>query len=149
MNMSRFEPWSLINVLHRDIDQIAARRYGLIDNENNGHSIADWVPAVDIVEEKDRFVLRADVPGVNPDDIDVSMEKGVLSVSGQRFEEASEDAEGIQRLERISGKFYRRFTLPETANAEKITATSANGILEVVIPKQPQVKSRRISVKSS
>jgi HSP20 family protein len=149
MNMSRFEPWSLINVLHRDLDQIAARRYGLNGTEESGHSVADWVPAVDIVEEKERFVLRADVPGVSPDDIDVSMDKGVLTVSGQRLEETSEEAHGARRLERVNGKFYRRFTLPETANAEEITASSNNGILEVVIPKQAQVESRRITVKSA
>lgn len=149
MNISRFEPWGLINVLHRDLDQIAARRFGLTGTEDSSHSVADWVPAVDIVEEKERFVLRADVPGVKPADIDINMEQGVLSVSGQRIAETSDEAEGVQRLERTSGKFYRRFTLPETANAEEISATSENGILEIVIPKQPQVKSRRITVNSA
>lgn len=149
MNMSRFGPWSLLDVMHRDLDQIAARRYGLTNNGENDQSVADWVPAVDIVEEKDRFVLRADVPGVNPEDIDVSMDKGVLSVAGQRHEERSEDANGAQRLERITGTFYRRFTLPDTANADEISASSENGILEVVIPKQAQVESRRIVVKSA
>jgi HSP20 family protein len=149
MNISRFEPWGLINVLHRDLDQIATRRFGLTGTEENGHSVADWVPAVDIVEEKDRFVLRADVPGVDPEDIDINMENGVLTVSGQRIAETSGEAEGVQRLERSSGKFYRRFTLPETTNAEEISATSVNGILEVVIPKQPQARSRRITVNSA
>lgn len=149
MNISRFEPWGLINVLHRDLDQIAARRFGLTGTEDNGHSVADWVPAVDIVEEKERFVLRADVPGVNPEDIDINMEKGVLSVSGQRHAETSDETDGVRRLERTSGKFYRRFTLPETTNAEEISATSENGILEVVIPKQPKAKSRRITVNSA
>lgn len=149
MNISRFEPLSLMNVLHRDLDQIAARRFGLSGNEEGSHSVTDWVPAVDIIEEKERFLLRADVPGVNPEDIDINMEKGVLSVSGQRVAKASEDAEGVQRLERATGKFYRRFTLPDTANAEEISATSSNGILEIVIPKQPQVSSRRITVQSA
>lgn len=149
MNMNRFGPFGLLDVMHRDLDQIAARRYGLTNNDENDRGVADWVPAVDIVEEKDRFVLRADVPGVNPDDIDVSMDKGVLSVAGQRHEERSEDVNGGQRLERLTGSFYRRFTLPEIANAEEISATSENGILEVVIPKQAQVESRRIVVKSA
>ena len=149
MNISRFEPWGLVNVLHRDLDQIAARRFGLANAEDNGHSIADWVPAVDIIEEKGQFVLRADLPGVKPDDIDVNMEDGVLSVSGQRINETSDDAEGVQRLERSSGKFYRRFSLPETANPEEISAKSENGILEVVIPKQARVKARRITVETA
>ena len=149
MNISRFEPLSLINVLHRDLDQIAARRFGTSGHEEVSHSAADWVPAVDIIEEKERFLLRADVPGVNREDIDINMEKGVLSVSGQRIANASGEAEGEQRLERANGKFYRRFTLPETANAEEVSATSSNGILEIIIPKQPQVSSRRITVKSA
>ncbi len=149
MNISRFEPWSLINLLHQDLDQIAGRRYGLAENSGNGSSVADWVPAVDIVEQNDRYVLRADVPGVKPEDINVNMEKGVLSLSGERHRESTDETEGTRRVERVSGKFYRRFNLPETADAEEISATSANGILEVVIPKQPAIQARRITVEAA
>ena len=149
MNLTRFEPWSLINLLHQDLDQIAGRRFGVAGTDSNGSSVADWVPAVDIVEEKDRYVLRADVPGVKPEDIDVNMENGVLSVAGERHEESTEEAKGMRRVERISGKFYRRFNLPDTADAEEISARSANGILEVVIPKQPEIQARRITVESA
>ena len=149
MNITRFEPWNLFDVMQRDLDRLAGRHMGLVGRDDNGHSVADWVPAVDIIEEKDRFVLKADVPGVNPEDIDVNMENGVLSVSGQRHEESTEEAEGVKRLERLSGRFYRRFSLPESANAEGISAKSVNGILEVVIPKQPEVKARRITVETA
>ena len=149
MNVTRFEPWSLVNLLHQDLDQIAGRRFGLASGDNNGSSVADWVPAVDIVEEKDRYVLRADVPGVKPEDIDVNMESGVLTVSGERHHESTEEAEGMRRVERVSGKFYRRFNLPDTTDAEEISAKSANGILEVSIPKQPEVQARRITVESA
>ena len=149
MNVTRFEPWSLVNLLHQDLDQIASRRIGLASGDNNGSSVADWVPAVDIVEEKDRYVLRADVPGVKPEDIDVNMEIGVLTVSGERRHESTEEAEGMRRVERATGKFYRRFNLPDTADAEEISAKSANGILEVSIPKQPEVQARRITVESA
>ena len=149
MNITRFEPWSLFNALQRDLDQMAAHRLTTGGAEDNGHSVADWVPAVDVVEENDRFVLRADVPGVNPENIDVSMENGVLTVSGHRENETTEDAGGVKRIERLSGRFYRRFSLPESANAENITARSANGIQEVVIPKQPEIKARRITVESN
>lgn len=148
MNVTRFEPWSLINLMHRDLDQIASRRLGIADNGENGSNVSDWVPAVDIVEEKDRFVMRADVPGVKPEDIDINMENGVLSVSGERHSEKDEEADGVRRIERLSGKFYRRFTLPESANADKVSAKSKNGILEVSIPKQPAVQARRITVES-
>jgi HSP20 family protein len=147
MNVTRFEPWSLINLLHQDLDQIAGRRYGQAGADDNGSSVADWVPAVDIVEEKDRYVLRADVPGVKPEDIDVNMENGILSVSGERHSESAEDVQGMRRVERVSGRFYRRFNLPDTADAEEISAKSADGILEVYIPKQPAMQARRITVK--
>ena len=146
MNLTRFEPWSVVDLLHRDLDRIAARRFG---HENGEQSVADWVPAVDIVEEKDRFVLHADVPGVDPSDIDVSMDAGVLTVSGERKTENVTENEGYKRVERAHGRFLRRFTLPDTADAESITAKSANGILEVSIPKQPEVKARRITVQSN
>ena len=147
MNVSRFEPRSLWNLLHQDFDTLAGRRMGLSDG--NGSSVADWVPAVDIVEQDDSYVLKADVPGVKPEDIEVNMEKGVLTVSGERHSEQTDEQNGLRRVERVSGKFYRRFSLPETADAEEITARSENGILEVHIPKQPAIKSRRITVQTS
>ena len=149
MNITRFEPWGLVDLLQRDLDPFFGRRYGLTSAETNGSSVADWTPAVDIVEEKDRYLLRADVPGVKPEDIDVNMENGVLTVSGERHDEKTEETQGMRRVERVSGKFYRRFTLPDTADAEEISARSSNGILEVIIPKQPEVKARRITVESN
>lgn len=146
MNLVRFEPWSIIDQLHRDLDRLAISRQPAGDNENPA---ADWAPAIDIIEEKDRFVLRADVPGVDPADIDVSMDNGVLTVSGERKTEARTEVEGFRRVERSFGRFYRRFNLPDTADAEGIKATSSNGILEITIPKLPEVKARRIAVEAA
>ena len=143
MNLTRFEPWSLVDLLNRDLNRFAATRCG---STNGEQSVADWIPAVDIIEEKDRFVLRADVPGVDPKDIDVSMDGGVLSVSGERHSETEAAEEGVKRIERFTGRFYRRFTLPDTSDSEHISARSGNGILEVSIPKRPEVRSRRITV---
>jgi HSP20 family protein len=151
MNVTRFEPWSLLNRLQRDLgylDQIAARGFGL-GSDNGEQTVADWVPAIDIVEEKERFVLRADLPGVNAEDIDISMDKGLLSISGERRQEKTENSEGLHRVERVTGKFYRRFSLPETVDADGIAAKSVNGILEVIIPKQPQIQARRIAVEAA
>ena len=146
MNLTRFEPWSVVDLLHRDLDRMATRRLG---QSNADTTVYDWVPAVDIVEEKDRFVVQADVPGVNPADIDVSMDAGVLTVSGHRETETKSDEDGVRRVERASGRFIRRFTLPDTADAEGITAKSKNGILEVAIPKQPEIQARRITVETA
>ncbi len=137
MKITHFEPWSFVDRLNRDLNNVV--------NRNPGR----WVPAVDIIEEPDRFLLRADVPGVNPTDIDVSMDNGVLSVSGERGAEEPREDGGAQRIERTTGRFVRRFTLPETADAEGITAKSHNGILEVAIPKLPEIQARRITVEAA
>lgn len=144
MNVSRLEPWSLMNVLHGDHEHFANRRFG-----SRPGSIADWTPAIDIIEEQDRFVLRADLPGVNPEDIEINMEKNVLSVSGERHLESKSETESARRIERRSGRFSRRFTLPDTAHADDVSATSTNGILEIVIPKQAELKPRKITVKAA
>ncbi len=146
MHLTRFEPWSVVDLMHRDFDRIAARRLGQTRVEN---PVADWIPAVDIIEEKSRFLLRADVPGVSPDDIDVSMDAGVLTVSGERHAEEHNEDDGVRRTERATGRFLRRFTLPDTADAEGITAKGQNGILEVAIPKLPVVQARRIAVEAA
>ncbi|MDX1516323.1 MAG: Hsp20/alpha crystallin family protein [Woeseiaceae bacterium] len=145
MNLTRFEPWSIVDLLHRDLDRIAHSRFGAGDDEN---PVANWVPAVDIVEEKDRFVLRADVPGVDPNDIEISMDAGALTVAGERRSENVSEGQGFHRVERVSGRFFRRFNLPDTADADGIKAKSSNGILEVTIPKRPEVQARRIAVES-
>lgn len=145
MTITRFEPWNYLDLLHRDLDRIVGNHR----RTDSDQSVADWAPAVDIVEEKDRFVLRADVPGVRPEDIEVSMDNGVLSISGERHPIAAGEESGVQRIERATGRFLRRFTLPDTANAEAISAKCANGILEVAIPKAPEVQSRRITVEAA
>lgn len=146
MNLTRFEPWSIIDQLHRDLDRLAQGRVTQSQNEN---PVADWAPAVDIIEEKDRFVLRADVPGIDPADIDVSMDNGVLTVSGERKTETTTEDEGFRRVERSFGRFYRRFNLPDTADADGIKATSSMGILEISIPKMPEIKARRIAIEAA
>jgi HSP20 family protein len=149
MHISKFEPWGLFNLLQRDLDQLAARRLGLGGVEDNGNSVADYVPAVDVIEENERFVLRADLPGVDPQSITINMENGALSLGGERQSEKNENANGMHRIERTSGSFYRRFSLPESADADNITAKSSNGILEVVIPKKQLVQARRITVEAA
>jgi HSP20 family protein len=91
-------------------------------------------------------VLHADVPGVDPTDIELQMENGVLTLRGERKSEVKEEKDNYHRVERVTGSFYRRFTLPDTADAENISAKSVNGVLEVRIPKQARVQPRRIEV---
>jgi HSP20 family protein len=107
----------------------------------------DWAPAVDIKEEDNRFLIQADIPGVDPNDIEVKMENGVLSISGERRAEHEEEKEGFKRIERSYGSFMRRFTLPDTADADSISAKSKNGTLEVIVNKrEPSNQTRRIAI---
>ena len=147
MTLVRYEPWNILNQLHGDIDRLFRNRAEYRDDESQ-LATSDWVPAVDIKEEEQRYVIHADVPGVDPEGIEVNMEHGVLSIKGQRSSEKSEEHEGYKRVERVRGSFYRRFSLPDTADAEAISAKSKNGVLEIVIPKQAQLAPKRIQVES-
>jgi len=139
-----YEPWNLMNQWRRDMERVLGQE----DEEGNYSKVttAAWAPAVDIKEADDAFVLHADLPGVKPDDIEVNMDNGVLCIKGSRHSEAEEKSEKYSRIERVSGSFYRRFSLPDTADAEKITARCSDGVLEVRIPKHEKLQPRRISV---
>ena len=144
----RHDPWSLVNRLHGDLVRLLQTRAHPAQDGDHG-TVTDWVPAVDIKEEGERFVIQADVPGVKAEDIEITMEDGVLTLRGSRETEAREEDNGFRRIERVRGQFFRRFTLPDTADAESIEASFSDGVLEVVIPKLPQVQPRRITVKVS
>lgn len=146
MNPIRFEPRSIANLLWRDLDW-AGKGQSLLSDRYNAAN--DWLPAVDIIEEKDGFVVRADVPGVDAADIDVKLDGGVLSIAGERLAEDRSESDGVARFERSTGRFCRRFTLPDSANADGVTAKSAKGILEITIPKQAEIQPRRIAVEAA
>ena len=97
-------------------------------------------------EEDKRFLILADIPGVDPKDIEVSMDKGILTIRGERKSENKEQNGKQTRVERSYGAFYRRFALPDSADAEGISATGKHGVLEIAIPKKPETTPRRISV---
>lgn len=143
MSMVRYQPWGLVRSLHEELDRLFDQR---LANDDTSASVANWTPPVDIREEDDRFVLHADIPGVKPEDIEITMENSVLAIAGSRESESALEKEGYRRVERVSGRFFRRFTLPDTADAEGIKARSQDGVLEVTIPKQAKVMPRKISV---
>jgi HSP20 family protein len=148
MNMIRYEPWSLINRLHQDLDRLFGREFGSNDDESRG-AVSDWLPAVDVQEKPDSFLLQADLPGVDSKDIDITMENGVLTLRGRRHSETRQEDGGYRRVERVSGEFFRRFTLPDSADPESISAQMTNGVLNVRIGKRAEIQPRRIQVKTS
>jgi len=146
MNVVRYEPWVLVNRLSRDLERLFNAPYE--NGDESRSSVVDWVPAVDIMEEDEQFVLTADLPGVDPKDIEVTLEKGVLTLRGRRESESRDEKAGFRRAERVTGEFSRRFSLPDTADSQAVKAKHVNGVLEIVIPKQPSVLPRKISVDS-
>jgi HSP20 family protein len=139
MTVVRYEPWSLLNRLRRELDQTF---------ETPAHD-ASWTPAVDIHEETRQFVVRADLPGVTPKDIEITAEKGVLSLRGSRNFEQKSDGVHYSRVERVTGKFVRTFTLPENVATDQINAKFKDGVLELIIPKIAKPEPRRIEVQAA
>ena len=151
MSLTRYEPFGLLDRFNRELNRLGMNEAFLNDTfsgEDNSNVVTShWRPAVDIKEEENRFLIEADVPGVDPKDIEITMENGVLTIRGQRTDEARKEGEGYTRVERVRGSFYRRFSLPDTADADRIEAHGKNGVLEITIPKKEKAKPKRITIK--
>jgi HSP20 family protein len=147
MAITRYAPWQVHGGNFQDeIRNVFDRFFNADEADQSNVVTSQWTPRVDIKEEDTRFVIFADIPGVDPKDIEVTMEKGILSIKGERKAETTEQNGKLTRTERSHGLFYRRFALPDVANADGIEATGKHGVLEVSIPKRAEVAPRRISV---
>ena len=145
MTVVRYQPWALIDSLQRQLGQA----FPAETDEDTDAADISWIPQVDIYEESDRFVVLADVPGVEPKDIHITADKGLLTLRGEKRARAAQDGKGRQRLERRTGAFMRSFTLPEGADVDRIAAKHTDGVLEVVIPKLPALQPRTIEVQAA
>jgi len=145
LHLTRYEPWAL----HREVLNQFNRLFETANGADESVSAtAEWAPAVDIEEHTDKYVLHADVPGVDPATIEITLENGVLTLAGSREKAVEQKGVESRRLERITGRFLRRFTLPESVDAENVKATGKHGVLEIVIPKREAAKPRKIAVNS-
>lgn len=142
MNILRYDPWRFFNQVQREMSNAFDAR---VAPQASTASLPRWTPAVDIEDHSDRYVIRADIPGVDPKLIDIQTEDGVLTIRGTRDATQDADAKYVAR-ETLRGGFVRRFTLPDRVNAEAITARSTHGVLEVVIPKSSAVQARQIKI---
>ena len=140
MSLVRYEPWGMLQQMRRDMDRIMG--------ESEASTASDWVPAVDIREDSTCFVITADIPGVDAKDIEIHAENGMLTIRGERESEKKEERDGYKRIERQYGSFFRRFTLPDTADTDKISAKTSGGVLTITIPKHEKVQPRKITVES-
>lgn len=133
-------------LLQDEIKQVFDKFFNADDGDASSVVTSQWVPRVDIKEEADRFVIFADLPGVDPAGIEVQMDKGILSIKGERKTESLTETDRYSRVERAHGVFYRRFALPDSANPDGVTASGRHGVLEITIPKRPETTPRRIQV---
>ena len=141
------DPFAMLNQLHNELARAMGSPRQRWTDQGRETSVADWVPLMDIREEPSRFLILADVPGVKPDDVEVTLEGGILRIKGERKMEAFQAEDGrYGRQERPTGSFYRQFLLPESANPDEVSARVHDGILEVTIGKRAETQPRRIEV---
>jgi len=145
MALIRWEPVRELNTIQSEMNRLF-NSFFESSSPANGTSLRRWIPAMDLVETDDDFVLRADLPGLTEDDVNIELEDNVLTLSGERKSEREEKNEGYYRVERASGSFQRSLTLPEGVDPEGIRASFENGVLEVRVPKPEQRKPRKVTI---
>src|SRR3989337_18462 len=116
--------------------------------ESSTVETSDWQPKVDVVEESKQFVVKVDIPGVDPKDISVSLDRNNLTIKGEKETEHKEKKDNYVRYERSKGSFYRRIMLPDVVDGDKITAKGKDGVLVITIPKSDKGTTRKIEVQS-
>ena len=146
MAMSRWDPFRDVMSIQNEINRLFGRTYA--GGESAAGTPGAWMPPLDIYETKDKFVVTVELPGVEPDDVDVSVEDSTLTIRGERklYQEVDEDS--FHRVERRYGAFARSLALPQTANAEGIEASFDRGVLTVEVPKAEEAKPKRLPVKA-
>lgn len=149
MAIVRWEPFRELSTLQNEMNRLFNTAFDAPAGSNGGNTLRRWMPAMDLVETEDHFVLRADLPGLKQDDVKIEFEDGTLTVSGERKAEHESKNEGYYRVERAFGSFSRSLTLPHGIDPEAVTANFDNGVLEVRIPKPEARKPRRIEIGGS
>jgi HSP20 family protein len=147
MSADRQGPWNLMPRLQGEINRL----FGSAMETESSAATADWIPAVDIQEFGDRFDVYVDLPGVDPAQVELTLQGGLLTLSGRRENPLNSDLGAqlrYQRNERSLGTFHRRFVLPDSVDSEKVNATGKNGVLKLTIPKQAVARPRRIQISS-
>jgi HSP20 family protein len=147
MTIVRWEPLRELGALQTEMNRLFNTVFD--SPGGNGGTLRRWMPAMDLLETGDHFVLRADLPGMSEEDVNIELEDSTLTISGERKTEHESSEEGFYRVERASGSFQRSLTLPKGVDPEAVTARFDRGVLEVRIPKPEERKPRRISIGGS
>ncbi len=145
MSLMKYQPWSMFDQLHKEFSDLFDRRS---EEQSDPFTLShsQWQPAVDITETATAFTVKADLPGVKPDEIEVTTENGRLVIKGQRHQEMDESRDGVHRVERSYGSFLRAFSLPDNIDADAISAKSVHGVLELTLPKTDNPTARKIKI---
>jgi HSP20 family protein len=147
MALIRWEPARELATIQTEMNRLFNTFFEPGQDNGSGQSpLRRWVPAMDLVETGEDFVLRADLPGVSENDVNIELEDNVLTISGQRKAEHEERKEGYYRVERASGSFSRSLTLPDGVDPDRVRASFDKGVLEVHIPKPEQRKPRKVTI---
>ena len=146
MTITRYDPFRDLRNLQEEVNRLFTGNVGrTFDDE--GIARGSWSPSVDIYENKEQIVLEAELPGMNREDFDLTVENNVITLRGERRFEKKEDTDNYHRVERAYGSFTRSFTLPNTVSGEGASADYRNGVLRVTLPKREETKARRIEIK--
>ncbi len=145
MTITRYDPFNALAHWQRDMGRLFDNRPRAV-NDDLAADACDWTPALDIREVDNAYVIRADLPGVRRDDVDITVDRNVLTIRGKRQETGTNGDGRVLRSERIGGSFHRRLTLPQSINRNDISAQYENGVLEVVLPKGAEAQPLKIAV---
>ncbi len=146
MALIRWEPVRELSSIQNEMNRLFNTFFDTPTQANGSTALRRWVPAMDLVETTDDFVLRADLPGLSEGDVNIELEDNVLTISGERKAEHEERKEGYYRVERSSGSFSRSLTLPEGVDPDAVRASFDKGVLEVRIPKPEERKPRKVAI---
>lgn len=149
MPITRWEPFRNLVSTQERFNQLFNEAFGRAFGDQQELTPRAWVPAVDIYETDENLVLQAELPGINPDDVDIRIEDNTLYLKGERKFEKEVKEENLHRVERSYGTFTRSFTLPGTIDADKVKAEYKNGILTLTIPKREEAKPKTIKIQAA
>ena len=147
MNLVTYDPFRELRSLQDEVNRVFSSSFNR--GGDNELTRGAWSPSVDIYENKDHIVMEAELPGMRPEDVDISIENNVLTLHGERKFEKKDEQDNFHRVERSYGSFTRSFTLPPTVTSENIDASFDNGVLKLTLAKREEAKPRRIEIKAS
>ncbi len=148
MALVKWDPFKELENIHKRISKILEEPFFALRPKYDEESLMEtkWTPAVDVYEDKDNIIINAEIPGVKKEDIKIELTGNQLTISGERKLEKEEKKKNYHRIERFYGNFMRTFTIPDTVQKDKISASYKDGILKVVLPKAEEAKPKEIKI---